>query len=139
MPTSTKRVRSSGSKKKTSKDVKQVSRYKVGKNTDYANNTFYRDKYGKLHRDDGPAVIYWDGEKRWYQHGKRHREDGPAVVATNGTEIWYSNDIIHREDGPALENGDGTVAWYKLGLVFEPNAHDIAVWKMSQKNQTKGS
>jgi hypothetical protein len=30
----------------------------------YKNNVF--------HRVNGPAVIYHDGEKRWYQNGKRH-------------------------------------------------------------------
>jgi hypothetical protein len=36
-------------------------------------------KNGKLHREDGPAVEYADGSKKWYLNGKLHREGGPAV------------------------------------------------------------
>jgi hypothetical protein len=34
---------------------------------------------GRFHREGGPAVIYPDGIKRWYQHGELHRLDGPAI------------------------------------------------------------
>ena len=27
------------------------------------------NEQGQLHREDGPAVEYADGSKRWYQHG----------------------------------------------------------------------
>lgn len=30
---------------------------------------------GKLHNTTGPAVVYNDGAKKWYNHGKRHRID----------------------------------------------------------------
>ena len=29
------------------------------------------------------------GTKRWYLHSKLHRQDGPAVVWADGTEYWY--------------------------------------------------
>jgi hypothetical protein len=32
-----------------------------------------------LHREDGPAVMYANGDFAWYKHGKRHRLDGPAM------------------------------------------------------------
>jgi hypothetical protein len=49
------------------------------------------------HRDDGPAVIYADGDKEWYQYGKRHRLDGPAAIyispiPNNKRTFWYFND-----------------------------------------------
>lgn len=34
---------------------------------------------GKLHRKDGPAVIYEDGTQEWWLEGIRHRYDGPAI------------------------------------------------------------
>jgi hypothetical protein len=58
------------------------------------------DKYGtkrwfnsknKLHREDGPAIEYADGEKAWVQNGRLHREDGPAIIAPNGHKFWYIN------------------------------------------------
>ena len=32
------------------------------------------------------------GTKRWYLHGKLHREDGPAVEFANGETRYYIND-----------------------------------------------
>jgi hypothetical protein len=46
---------------------------------------------GKLHREDGPAVIWPDGTEYWYLNGKRHREDGPAYIGSNGRQLWYLN------------------------------------------------
>ena len=43
---------------------------------------------GKLHREDGPALIHNGGEKEWHLHGKLHRLDGPAIV-DGGLEIYY--------------------------------------------------
>ena len=49
-------------------------------------------KNGKLHRLDGPAVKYFNGDKYWYKEGNRHRLDGPAIECSNGTKIWYYED-----------------------------------------------
>ena len=70
---------------------------------------------GKLHREDGPACEYADGDKFWFINGKRHREDGPACEYGNGTEEWYLNGKRHREDGPALKYSDGYCEWHVNG------------------------
>ena len=57
--------------------------------TSNGNRYWYRK--GKLHREDGPAVEWWDGDEEWYLNGKRHRTDGPAVIRANGTKWWYLN------------------------------------------------
>jgi hypothetical protein len=98
----------------------------------------WKDKDGKLHREDGPALEWpekgataWyihgrlhreDGSatdgplgKGWYRNGKKHREDGPAVVLADGRMEWYRNGGFHREDGPASERLDGTKVWYRQG------------------------
>ena len=54
------------------------------------------------------------GTKRWYINGKLHREDGPAVEWTDGEKQWFINGKFHREDGPAVEYS-GTKQWYKNG------------------------
>jgi hypothetical protein len=69
------------------------------------------DKKGRLHRDDGPAIIYVDGENRWYKNNKLHRDDGPAVE-------WS---LVGVED------------WWKDGEEYEPSAHDLMLWKMKKK------
>lgn len=71
---------------------------------------------GKVHRDDGPAMIHYDTEgkvwaQEWYCNGMAHREDGPAklylkhpqpqgkmAIEANGERIaeWYR---IHPETG----------------------------------------
>jgi hypothetical protein len=46
---------------------------------------------GQLHREDGPAVIWPNGDKYWYKNGQLHREDGPAEEWTHGNKYWYIN------------------------------------------------
>ncbi|QCI92574.1 hypothetical protein [Novosphingobium sp. EMRT-2] len=71
---------------------------------------------GKLHREDGPAVVSLSGKKKeWYRHGLKHREDGPAVEWSDGDSEWWFNGELHREDGPAIERADGTKEWYLYG------------------------
>lgn len=73
---------------------------------------------GRLHRQDGPAVIYDDGNYEWYCHGQVHRDNGPAVKH-DGKHEWYQHDELHREDGPAVEifNGPqaGLLQWMQQG------------------------
>jgi hypothetical protein len=54
------------------------------------NKRWYR--YGKLHREDGPALEWADGHKEWWINGKCHREDGHAIEYANGKKWWYIND-----------------------------------------------
>ena len=52
----------------------------------------WSNEEGQLHRDDGPAMIWPDGTKLWYQNDKRHRTDDPAVILSDGSEEWFLND-----------------------------------------------
>jgi hypothetical protein len=58
----------------------------------------YKNELGQLHREDGPAIEYSNGDKFWYINGLRHREDGPAVEWSDGDKWWYLNDIHYKED-----------------------------------------
>ena len=58
---------------------------------EFSSGTKYWYLNGKLHNDQGPAIVCPDGEKHWYLNGKRHRETGPAVVYPNGKKHWYLN------------------------------------------------
>lgn len=55
---------------------------------------YYKDKEKTiLHREDGPAIEYLNGDKAWYRDGKLHREDGPAVeYVDGGKEYWYGGE-----------------------------------------------
>lgn len=65
----------------------------------------YLDDDGELHREDGPALIYYEGSKEWYIHGELHREGKPAIMRANGDRLWMINGEIHRLDGPAVIHG----------------------------------
>ncbi len=56
-----------------------------------------------------------DGKQAWWKDGKLHREDGPAVIWPDGTQMWYKDGEFHREDGPAIVYSDGRQFWYKNG------------------------
>lgn len=87
----------------------------------------YRDNDGKLHREDGPALIEPDGTQEWYRHGKRHRDDGPARVWPDGARYWYQNGERHRDNGPAAIEADGTQQWYQHGLLHRDDG-PAEVW-----------
>ena len=81
--------------------------------TEVKDRIVYQNEQGKLHREDGPALIKFkhniDENKpkeivyeEWYKHGYKHREDGPAYVNhVNGIKIWYIDGNVWRLDGPA--------------------------------------
>ena len=49
-------------------------------------------------------TIYKDGNRRWYnEKGQLHRLNGPAIEFNNGNKFWYINGKLHREKGPASE------------------------------------
>ena len=54
---------------------------------------------------------------------KLHREDGPAREWANGDKVWYLNGKLHREDGPAREYADGTKSWYLNGKEVTEEEH----------------
>lgn len=95
----------------------------------------FKNKDGKYHRIDGPAVEYTNGDKKWYINGKLHRENGPAVELTNGNKHWYINGIRNRIDGPAVEYADGHKSWYILGYFFnkKPTFKDMIMVIISER------
>ena len=44
---------------------------------------------GNLHREDGPAAEYTNGDKFWHMHSYRHRIDGPSIEFASGEKHWY--------------------------------------------------
>ena len=87
---------------------------------------YYSDReMNILHREDGPAIEYADGDKAWYIDDKLHREDGPAVETANGHKAWYINGKCHREDGPAIEDADGDKEWWLDGKRHREDGHAV--------------
>lgn len=50
-------------------------------------------KNGKIHADDGPAIVGKDNLQEWYQEGKLHRDDGPAKITITGTKSWWKEGV----------------------------------------------
>lgn len=90
---------------------------RVEKKVSTGTNIYWFDENGARHREDGPAVESYNGDKYWYIHGTLHREDGPAIEHSNGNKCWYFNARFHREDGPAVERNSGHhKEWYIHGV-----------------------
>ncbi len=53
------------------------------------NDSVCYTKNGKFHREDGPAIEYYNGDKCWYRNGEIHREDGPSIEFSNGRKFWF--------------------------------------------------
>jgi hypothetical protein len=77
--------------------------------------TRWYNESNQLHRENGPAIKYANGDKFYLINGKLHREDGPAVEDADGYMAYYINDKLHREDGPAVEWADGSKLYYING------------------------
>ena len=65
------------------------------------------------------------GSKLYYKDPEMtilHRTDGPAIEFINGQKEWYVNDTLHRLDGPAIEYADGIRMWFiDDSFIFEVN------------------
>jgi hypothetical protein len=89
---------------------------------DKISERFY-DAEGLQHRDNGAAWIhYWPNNIKslevWYRHGKIHREDGPAQIYYDrnqnieGVRYWFNNEVY--------ESKDAYHTRLRLGIFEEP-------------------
>ncbi len=110
-------------------DVGHIKNGKLHRDDGPAIERFNGDKEwyinGKLHKENGPAIELDDGTKSWYKNGKRHREDGPANEFANGDKEWRINDELHRDGGPAVEKANGDKEWYKNGKLHREDGPAI--------------
>ena len=60
-------------------------------------------------------VERYNGTLNWFKDGKLHRDDGPAIVQANGTLAWAHRGELHRTDDPAVVFSNGDVDWYLHG------------------------
>ena len=77
------------------------------------NTRWYKDAKCKiLHRENGPAIEWLNGDIEWWQNDQLHRIDGPAIECADGTKRWYQRSQRHRTDGPAVEYTNGYLEWW---------------------------
>lgn len=72
---------------------------------------------GMYHREDGPAAIYPDGTKEWYEFGVLHRADGlPAIIeGASGLTYWYFKGQLHRNYEDPAYDAPGYKEWWVSG------------------------
>lgn len=73
------------------------------------NNGWVKDEYG-----DSFHLV----------NGKLHNDNGPALIRHNGTKKWYKNSVPHREDGPAFEYAVGDKFWFYNGYIVDVNSNE---------------
>ena len=94
--------------------TKLVVRKQGQPNVEYNENSTIKCQWyvnGKLHREEGPAMLLYDNSEEWYIDGLLHRENGPAINHANGHHEWYLHGNLHRLDGPAIEYNNGGEWW----------------------------
>jgi len=105
---------------------------KVYSKTDkYGNIFWYKEGTTILHREDGAAVEYFNGNKYWYQYGLLHRKNGPAIEFSNGDKCWYQNGLCHRVDGPAMESPNEYKSYFLNGKDY-PDIQTDEEWLIFQ-------
>jgi len=94
----------------------------------------------------GYCYIESTQEHQWRLNGKLHRLDGPAVIYDSGTEVWYKHGMFHRLDGPAckLKNGDDFRCEYWInGVNYSVESYWnhplVAEYKLKSILEDKGS
>ena len=86
---------------------------------EYGDKFYYVNK--KLHREDGPAIEWFDKTCSWYKNGVAHREEGPAIETVDGYKAWRIEGKLHRKDGPAIEHVNGTKEWWFNNIIYGYN------------------
>lgn len=51
-----------------------------------------------FHRENGPAFESASGTKAYYQNDKLHRLDGPAVIFSNGDEEYWVDGVQYTKE-----------------------------------------
>ncbi len=44
------------------------------------------------------GVINYFGNYHWYLNGKKHRDDGPALIYFDGSKVYYFNDFYSSQE-----------------------------------------
>ncbi len=85
---------------------------------------------GQLHNENGPAVIYSNGDKEHWIDGELHNPNGPAVVYADGYKEHYTSGKLHNPDGPAIVYADGHKEYWINGKPL--NKAEFKAWQAEQ-------
>lgn len=104
----------------------------------YSNRIEYFNSRFQLHREDGPAIEYFNSNKIWYINGLKHNDNDCAEIHPDGTKYYYKLGKLHRTDGPAVINYDklfkrpDPVLEFWLDGVYYDNIKTFEEWIIKQ-------
>jgi hypothetical protein len=100
---------------------------------------FWKNENGELHREDGPAIEDWNGNKEWYLHGELHRRNGPAIEYRDGGKEWWLHINDRWADDPKSRSGYrlDEYGWQETGYSLYTyklilSEHDLKLKLLSQ-------
>jgi hypothetical protein len=77
-------------------------------------------------------------EIEWHGEGSLpHREDGPAIVFPNGDREWWIEGELHRDSGPAVMRADGSCEWWLNGRPWPEGQVQAAENLMMRREREK--
>lgn len=76
-----------------------------------------------------------EGSEHWFKNGKLHREDGPAVIHPCGSNSWWLNGVYHRDGGPAIVNANGRKEWWTHGVIRQEICTDGEVFYYDKRGR----
>jgi hypothetical protein len=80
----------------TDAELFDALKYRVVVNPDTGTRRYYNHA-GRLHCEDGPAVICPTWGKEWWQNGRRHRLDGPAIEYEGVHKEWWIHGVEYTQ------------------------------------------
>lgn len=78
--------------------LKKISDSCFSFNDDHVNYYYFNETCASLHRIDGPAIEFKNGESHWYQFNERHRMDGPAIISGAFKQWWLNGKQFETEE-----------------------------------------
>ena len=88
----------------------------------------------------GLAILH-SGTKIYYKDGHDHREDGPAIEYYDGSVEYRINGITHRIGGPAYIHNEGNIQVYQYiidGKDVTKEQHDLLFDLLKLRNLLDG-
>ncbi len=78
----------------------------------------------KVHREDGPALLWDNGTTVWIQHGKHHRMDGPSSINSIGRQRWCirGRDVTKKVNQWLEDNGIDPLKFFQFNDLDDQTA-----------------
>jgi hypothetical protein len=78
-----------------------MSKQRIVRDCDSRSYRYYQ--FGQLHREDGPAIQWDNGDQLWSYLGHFHRLNGPAIDIKQGNKEWFLGGGLYRNGGGIID------------------------------------